>query len=428
MKKINLTKYNQYKDSRIKGLNTVPSHWAEVRIKNLAILERGKFTHRPRNDPQMYGGNYPFIQTGEVARAIKFITQFRQTLSEKGIKVSKEFKNGTLLMAIAANIGDVAIVNFDTYVPDSIVGFTPIKSDVNFLFYLFYATKPELDRVKVTSTQDNLNLERLNTLLRYSPPLPEQTAIANYLDEKTSLIDKKINLLTQKAEKYKELKQSLINETVTRGLDKTVKLKEIGVEWIGKVPEHWEVKRGKEFVTFQKGKTPSEFSADNSFLPYLSMEYLRGKQTKSVFVEPDINLVKIDANKVLVLWDGANAGEIILSKEGYISSTMAVVNENKMISNSFLYFMLKSLEKVFKDFSNGTTIPHFTPSVLLNNVYGVPALNEQKQIVKYLKQKTHQINVIIDTINTQIEKLQELRKTLINDVVTGKIKVYTKED
>ncbi len=241
-------RYQAYKDSGIEWLGDVPEHWEERRVKDIATLERGKFTHRPRNDPQMYDGVHPFIQTGDVARAIKYIIAYKQTLSDKGTTVSKKFKKGTLVMAIAANIGDVAVIDFDTYFPDSIVAYKPKNNNTDYLFYLFSATRHELDKVKVTSTQDNLNLERLNSLIRFIPPISEQKLIATYLDTKTAQIDRKIDLLTQKATQYGNLKQSLINETVTRGLDKSVPMKDSGVEAIGEIPKHWQVKRLKDLL------------------------------------------------------------------------------------------------------------------------------------------------------------------------------------
>ena len=125
------------KDSGIEWLGEIPEHWEEKRLKDIAILERGKFTHRPRNDPQMYDGVHPFIQTGDVARSVKYVTNYKQTLSDKGITVSKCFPKGTLVMAISANIGDVAIVNFNTYFPDSIVAYKSKKCITDYLFYLF---------------------------------------------------------------------------------------------------------------------------------------------------------------------------------------------------------------------------------------------------------------------------------------------------
>ena len=268
MNHANFERYDSYKDSGVGWLDEIPEHWEEVRIKDIAFLERGKFTHRPRNDPKMYGGIHPFIQTGDVARAIKFVTNYKQTLSDKGVEVSKQFPKGTLLMAIAANIGDVAIVDFDTYFPDSIVSFKPNNSCMNYLFYLFSSTKGELNRVKVTNTQDNLNLERLNSLIKFLPPVPEQTAIAAYLDDKTDHIDRKIDLLNQKTTQYSNLKQSLINETVTCGLDKSVAMKDSGVAWIGEIPMHWDVKRLKDLAYIKTGGTDTIDNVEGGRYPF----------------------------------------------------------------------------------------------------------------------------------------------------------------
>jgi type I restriction enzyme S subunit len=113
------------KPSGIPWLGDIPANWDSRRVKHAARILRGKFTHRPRNDPSLYDGPYPFIQTGAVAQAEKFVTSFKQTLNEKGLAVSKLFPSGTLVMTIAANIGDVAVLAFDACFPDSIVGFIP---------------------------------------------------------------------------------------------------------------------------------------------------------------------------------------------------------------------------------------------------------------------------------------------------------------
>jgi len=117
----------EMKDTGIDWIGVVPQHWIISRIKYVTKISRGQFSHRPRNDERFYNGQYPFIQTGDVARAKKYITSYSQTLNELGKKVSKEFPKGTLVMNIAANVGDVAILDFDSYFPDSVVGFVPIE-------------------------------------------------------------------------------------------------------------------------------------------------------------------------------------------------------------------------------------------------------------------------------------------------------------
>jgi type I restriction enzyme S subunit len=116
------------KPSGIPWLGGIPEHWEVRRARQVSRILRGKFTHRPRNDPSLYDGPYPFIQTGAVARAKKFITTHTQTLNEKGLAVSKMFPSGTLVMTIAANIGDVALLTFDAGFPDSVVGFVTLTT------------------------------------------------------------------------------------------------------------------------------------------------------------------------------------------------------------------------------------------------------------------------------------------------------------
>lgn len=420
-----MIKYDSYKPSGIEWLSEIPSHWEMKRIKDIFSLERGKFSHRPRNDERMYvDGIFPFIQTGDVAKANKYITKYKQVLNQNGIKVSKEFKKGTLLMTIAANIGDVSILGYDAYLPDSLVAFIT-KYDIDYYYYLFSISKKELDFVKITNTQDNLNLEKLNSIFKCFPPLEEQTQIANYLDTKTQAIDKKINLLTQKANYYKEYRKSIINETVCKGLDKSVQLKDSGIDWIGQIPEHWEVKRFKAIAKTLKGKN-LEF-ADNYFensLPNLSLDYLRNDTvTFNNFCYSTDKTLLADEDDFVIIWDGAGVGEILRAKKGYISSTIAKLIFNKNFSSKYFFHLRDNLEYTLKQIPTGMGIPHLNPHILNNYQCPFPPLKEQTEIAKYLDAKTQTIDKIISNINTQMAKLKELRKTLINDAVTGKIKV-----
>ena len=136
--------YPDYEDTDVKWLGAVPAHWEVMRVKHVSRVLRGAFTHRPRNDPSLYDGPYPFIQTGEVTGADKRISSYRQTLNDRGLAVSRMFPAGTLVMAIAANIGDVAILDFEACFPDSVVGFVPgEKLERDFLYYVFRAMRPD---------------------------------------------------------------------------------------------------------------------------------------------------------------------------------------------------------------------------------------------------------------------------------------------
>lgn len=148
----------EFKAIDSKWLKKIPRHWEVKKAKRICKIFRGKFTHRPRNDPRFYDGKYPFIQTGSVTNADKYITSYSQTLNELGLSVSELFPSGTLTMTIAANIGDVAILTFDACFPDSIVGFKPgYKMDLEFMYYQFLGIKQDFLSTAIVTTQMNLN-------------------------------------------------------------------------------------------------------------------------------------------------------------------------------------------------------------------------------------------------------------------------------
>ena len=210
------------KDSGIAWLGEIPAHWEMRRVKQTAEILRGKFTHRPRNEPSLYDGRYPFIQTGDVARAQKVIERYRQTLNEQGLAVSKMFPSGTLVMTIAANIGDVAVLDFAACFPDSIVGFVPREGvHRDYLYYVFLAMKPQLLREAPVNTQGNLNVERIGSQGTQIPlpGLTEQRGITSFLDRETAKIDALIAKIRQAIHHLKEFRTALISAAVTGKID-----------------------------------------------------------------------------------------------------------------------------------------------------------------------------------------------------------------
>lgn len=208
------------KDSGVAWLGEIPVHWEVKKIKYLASILRGRFSHRPRNDPKLYEGQYPFIQTGDVAAANKYLTHYQQTLNEDGFAVSKQFPSGTLVMTIAANIGDLAILQFPACFPDSIVGFVP-KPFVNleYLYYNLKSMKQEMLHTATINTQFNLNIERVGSLFTAHPPLSEQQAIAVYLDQETAKIDALISTIQAGIKKVQEYGAALVSAAVTGKID-----------------------------------------------------------------------------------------------------------------------------------------------------------------------------------------------------------------
>ncbi|SLJ83764.1 restriction endonuclease subunit S [Psychrobacter sp. DAB_AL43B] len=208
------------KDSGVEWLGEVPEHWSVKSYRHASKIYRGKFGHRPRNDPAFYDGEYPFIQTGDVARAGKIITSYSQTLNEKGKSVSQLFPEGTLMMAIAANIGDTAILGFEAYAPDSVIGFKPYTGvGVEFLRYSFLAALPAFEQTSTQSSQANLNIDRVGTVKGAFPSHNEQKEIVIYLDnmlEHYRAIEVKAN---EQIQLMQERRTAVISAAVTGKID-----------------------------------------------------------------------------------------------------------------------------------------------------------------------------------------------------------------
>lgn len=202
-------------DSGVQWIGRIPNSWKIIKLKYEADIRRGRFSHRPRNDPDYYDGKYPFIQTGDITASRKYITSYTQTLNERGFKVSTSFPKDTICMSIAANIGDVAILSFDACFPDSIVGIGSKKIEINYLYYALKNMKERLLSVATISTQQNINVEILKDEFIALPPVDEQKQISNYLDRKSEAIDRIVYQKKYLIDKLNEYKKSLIYEVVT---------------------------------------------------------------------------------------------------------------------------------------------------------------------------------------------------------------------
>ena len=208
------------KPSGIAWLGDIPAHWDARRVKQVTRILRGKFSHRPRNDPAFYDGKYPFIQTGAVAQADKFIDGYNQTLNEKGLAVSKMFPSGTLVMTIAANIGEVAVLTFDACFPDSIVGFVPSASvDRDYLYLVFRSMKAEFIAEAPVNTQGNLNVERIGVMGIPLPSLVEQQHIGKSVEVETAAFDTANSRLHREIDLLCEYRTRLVADVVTGKLD-----------------------------------------------------------------------------------------------------------------------------------------------------------------------------------------------------------------
>lgn len=204
-------------------------------------------------------------------------------------------------------------------------------------------------------------------------------------------------------------------------------LKPSGVEWLGDIPKKWQFTRLKYCFTYKKGKNPDiifDEKFDNKLLPYLSTEYLR-KGTNIQYVDnQNRNYLIANFGDILLLWDGANAGEFFISKEGIVSSTMALlkkINQNDI--DLFFKYFLKSIEKYLRSSTTGMGIPHINSQILNNLTLILPNIVEQQKIANFLDEKSKIFDEAISKKEQLISKLELVKQSLISEVVTGKLKI-----
>ena len=238
--------------------------WAEKTLYELGTVSRGRSKHRPRDDPSLYGGKYPFIQTADVKNANFYISDYAQTYNETGLEQSKLWNPGTLCITIAANIAETGILSIDACFPDSIMGFIPYEgvSDVRFVKYSFDVLKKKFQQISQGTAQDNLSWEKLSTIKFPTPSLDIQRKIADILSAYDNLIEnnqKQIRLLEEAARRlYKEW----FVDFRFPGYE--------SVSIIDGIPEGWKQTTIDAIVPIITGKKDANFGTSNGLYPFFT--------------------------------------------------------------------------------------------------------------------------------------------------------------
>ncbi|MBN3892706.1 MAG: restriction endonuclease subunit S [Nostoc sp. JL31] len=434
-----MKRYLKYKDSGVEWLGEIPEHWELLKIKYVAKILRGKFTHRPRNDSRMYDGKYPFIQTGDVTSARKYITEYNQTLNEEGFAVSKQFPIGTLVMTIAANVGDIAILNIEACFPDSIVGFVPKHFiELDYIYNLFVSMRQEFLRIAPINTQLNLNVERIGALWAVVPRLDEQKVIARFLDRKLEQINHFITNKQRLIELLKEQKTAIVNRAVTKGLNPHAPMKPSGIEWLGGIPAHWEIIKlgrqcnvtkltGFEYTKLWKTDQNGEIIALRGLNIKNNRLILDDVERISVELSNQLRRSKLFARDIVFPCTGTLGHGALIEQDNkyHINQNIAKITPIEDINPNFLLYMLccSSMQYQINRLNFSGLQPVLLIGTIRNLILQIPPIVEQNQIVNWLNTTTAKIDLAIAKIEKEIKLIQEYRTTLISDAVTGKIDV-----
>jgi len=377
----------------------IPKEWNSSFLSSIAKIERGKFTHRPRNDPKFYGGKYPFIQTGDVESSGGKITTYSQTLNDKGLSVSKLFPENTIIITIAANIGSTAITTFPICFPDSLIGISSNEINIEFLEYFLRTRKRYLNNIASNSAQKNINLETLNSLTIFFPnQLHEQQKIAMVLTD----INKLIEHLQNQISKKNNIKQATMQELLT------------GKRRLAGFEEEWKERTLKEIGVFTKGKGIKKTEVVDYGLPCIRYGEIYTKYDVNVnetqsHIPSDVakKSQQIKNGELLFTGSGETPDEIgkCIVYQGknpcYAGGDIIIfsINENDPL---FLAFLLNSdyVQKQKSCMAQGDMVVHIYSSSLAKLKIKIPDIPEQQEIAK-----------ILSDINSEIQEL-ESRKTI----------------
>ena len=408
----------------------VPNGWEVRNLENLASVERGKFSARPRNDPKYYGGEIPFVQTGDIAGAKTYLKSYSQTLNEEGLKVSRLFPKDTILITIAANIGDVAITSFDVACPDSLVAIQP-KEGTNVIWLYFYleTCQKELDGQATQNAQKNINLQVLRPLEVLTPPLPEQQKIAKILSTWDKAITTTERLIENSAQQKKALMQQLLTGK-KRLFDESGKRFE--GEW-DEVTIDSTFKLITDYVasgSFASLKENVNVSDDEGYAHYVRQTDLAAK-----FKNKTLKWVNEDSYNYLKksnLYEGdilfTNIGDLgkvfympKLEKPATVAPNLIVLRVNQKNNSKYIFYMLSSYvgQRQINRIKSGTGLPKINKTEFKTMRFKIPRLEEQQKIATVLTNADKEIELL----EQQLADLQQEKKALMQVLLTGKKRV-----
>lgn len=423
--------YPKYKDSGLEWIGEIPKDWNVTRLKFLSDGDRNSFIDGDWIESDVIiDEGIRYITTGNIGQG-NYKEQGQGFISEqtfKELNCTEVFPGDLIISRLSPPVGRSCIIpNLGYRIVTSVdnVILRP-HNDVSrfYLNYFFNHTRYQEwnDLISRGTTLTRISRSMLGNNSILLPPLSEQLQIVEFLDQKTSLIDTLIEKKLRKIELLKEQRKSIINHSVTKGLNPNVRMKDSGVEWIGEIPQQWDSIRMKylcEMIT-EKGETdegdikisPENVESNTGKCFNLYSEY-NGEGVR--FKKGDVLLNKLRLYLVKILnpdYDGFSMGEMIVLRP-------------RKIYGRYLFYTLfnQGLIDLLDCQSTGVKLPRVSPEIILDSFLPSPPQNEQKEIVLYLDKKTNEIEIQITLENKKIDLLKEYRQSLISEVVTGKIDV-----
>ena len=428
-----------YKQTEV---GVIPEDWKVLELGEIAKLERGKFSARPRNDPKFFGGKIPFIQTGDVTQSDGKITSYSQTLNEEGLSVSKLFPKKTLFFTIAANIGDMGIASFATACPDSLIAILPRSYiDKGWIFYALRFRKGEFEDLATQNAQLNINLEKLNPYRLAVPPLSEQRAIAQTLSDVDALIAALDKLITkQRHLKTATMQQLLTGKKRLPGFGKAINNEQLTIDndgdsatsedncqlsinnyqlpkgykqtEVGVIPDDWDIKQLGQVLQIKHGKSQHEVVDPNGTYPILATGGEIGRTNTPLYSEPS----------VLIGRKGTIDIPYYMDTPFWTVDTLFYSEIFKNADPKFIFYKFNLID--WHSYNEASGVPSLNATTIENIDQAFPAqLEEQRAIATVLSD----MDAAISALETRRAKTQAIKQGMMQELLTGKTRLINNE-
>jgi type I restriction enzyme, S subunit len=425
---VKYAKYPAYQSTDVDWLGVVPVNWQVKRLKNLLAQP---ITDGPHTTPTFVDDGVPFLSVDGIQDGELIFPECRFVSAEdyRSFALKAAPIRDDILLAKAASTGKVARVKVDfefgIWSPLALIRAAPKSSDARFLEYALKSNymQAQITVLSTYNTQSNISMEDIPKLVVAVPELPEQHSIADFLDSQTAKIDALVAKKRELIDKLKEKRAALISRTVTRGLppeaaraaglDPHPRLKPSGIDWLGDVPEHWDVERLKWAITFQRGHDLPSDEREEGDVPVVTSSGVSATHSEARARAPGIVTGRY----------GTIAVFHVIERDYWPLNTTLYSIDLRDNEPRFLYYMLENLSPLFLINAVKSAVPGVDQNDIHPVLTAVPPRSEQVVIAKYLDVETTMIDDLGSKVEEASERLQEYRTALITAVVTGKIDV-----
>ncbi|NDD91579.1 restriction endonuclease subunit S [bacterium] len=403
------------------------SDWRPVKLDELGHVGRGKSRHRPRNAAFLYGGRYPFFQTGDIKAANFYLNEYSQTYSEEGLAQSKLWKPGTLCITIAANIAESAILGIEGCFPDSVVGFVadPAKADVRFVKYYLEILKLRMQNVSHGATQDNLSVDKLLSFNFLAPPLSIQQRIAGILSTYDELIENSKRRIKILESMVRAIYREWFVHFRFPGHEKYPRV----ASALGDIPQGWEVKKLADLFKTVLGGTPSRDKPEfweGGTIPWINS----GKVNELRITTPSELITELALNRsaaklmpkgtTVLAITGATLGQVsYLEIDTTANQSVVGISDPSGLCSEWIYLTIKDRIEGIVNHASGGAQQHINKEVVNDVLLAPPPV----PLAKEFKRLVAPIFREVASLLFKVQNLRRTRDLLLPRLLSGQIEI-----